>query len=133
MSENNQTLSELNDGPEAELQDPRCFIVSASYGSPFAAQVDLYRWFRDRVLLQSDLGIRFVDFYYNHSQPIADVINESPSLQLLMQLLLLVPTSCLYLLHAMGLSFWLCIIILGMAVVCAVSYQLRKKKALSSV
>ena len=132
-AQDNDTLAELNGEPEANLGDPRCFIVSASYGSPLADQVDLYRWFRDRVLLQTELGIRFVDFYYNHSEPIARVISESPLLQFFMQLVLLVPTCCLYLLHMMGGAVWLNAILCGFLLICVALFQLRRKKTRPSL
>jgi hypothetical protein len=54
-----------------------CFIATAAYGSPLAERVDTLRRFRDQWLLKSNLGASFVDFYYQHSQPLAYAISKS--------------------------------------------------------
>lgn len=56
-----------------------CFIATAAYGSPFAERVEILRRFRDQRLLHTALGATFVDFYYQHSPAIANVISESPT------------------------------------------------------
>ena len=54
-----------------------CFIATAAYGSPLAERVDTLRRFRDQLLLKSNLGAIFVDFYYRHSQSLANAISKS--------------------------------------------------------
>ena len=46
-----------------------CFIATASYGSPFASEVMIFRQFRDEKLLPSKLGSAFVRVYYFVSPP----------------------------------------------------------------
>lgn len=76
----NFTFTELNGESDAEKGDPRCFIVSAAFGSPFAKHVDIFRWGRDSFLLTSELGTKLVDYYYEHSLPVAEAIGRSPML-----------------------------------------------------
>lgn len=58
-----------------------CFIATAAYGSYFEPHVLTLRVFRDDVLLQSEWGEAFVDFYYEWSPPVADFIADSPLLK----------------------------------------------------
>lgn len=53
-----------------------CFIATAAYGSDTASQLDILREFRDTVLLPSDLGVRFVSFYYRIGPPIANLMSQ---------------------------------------------------------
>lgn len=54
-----------------------CFIATAAYGSPLAAEIDTLRAFRDRYMLTNTLGTAFVDAYYHLSPPIANRIAGS--------------------------------------------------------
>jgi hypothetical protein len=56
--------------------DSRCYIATAAYGSPYAAEVDTFRYFRDTVLVRSYFGRAFIAFYYKTSPPLADFIAE---------------------------------------------------------
>jgi len=98
----NYSLSELNGADEAKEGDPRCFIASAAFGSPFNRHVDIFRWARDEFLETSSLGHKFVEFYYNHSQPFADIIKASPVLQKTVRFILY-PIA--YFLYALQKSF----------------------------
>lgn len=53
-----------------------CFIATAAYGSAMAPQVQVLRDFRDRTLMHSALGRRFVGFYYQHSPAWAETIRD---------------------------------------------------------
>lgn len=57
-----------------------CFIATAAYGTPLAAQIDALRLLRDQYLLNNPLGTAFVDFYYHVSPSVADVIAAHPVL-----------------------------------------------------
>jgi hypothetical protein len=59
-----------------------CFIATAAYGSYLDPHVMVLRNFRDNVLLQSEIGTAFVNFYYKHSPPIADFIAQHDTLKL---------------------------------------------------
>lgn len=86
---------------------PQCFIATAAYGSSIDPHVDLFRWFRDRFILEFELGGKLMDFYYENSPPVADYIAQSPVLKFLVRLLLwplVLLISGLKL--ALGLSAW---------------------------
>jgi hypothetical protein len=54
-----------------------CFVATAAYGTPLAAEIDVLRRFRDEVLLEWTLGRAFVDAYYTHGPALADWVRES--------------------------------------------------------
>jgi hypothetical protein len=58
-----------------------CFIATAAYGTPMAAEVQILREFRDKYLLTNRLGRAFVDFYYTVGPPVAEFITEHPVLK----------------------------------------------------
>jgi len=58
-----------------------CFIATAAYGTPMAEEIEILRQFRDEYLLTNPLGQALVDLYYSISPPIAEFINEHPSLK----------------------------------------------------
>ena len=55
-----------------------CFIATAAYGTPMAADIDTLRAVRDTYLLNSAAGTAFVDAYYHVSPAIADVVAKYP-------------------------------------------------------
>ena len=68
-----------------------CFIATACYGSEFTDQVLLLKDFRDSFLNEFSLGESFIDFYYNHSPPVADFIRENEVLRFVTRVLLVEP------------------------------------------
>jgi len=58
-----------------------CFIATAAYGTPMAAEVQTLRTFRDRRLLTNPAGRAFVKTYYTISPPIANFIAKRPYLR----------------------------------------------------
>jgi hypothetical protein len=58
-----------------------CFIATAAYGTPLAAQLDVLRRFRDRTLLASPLGRIAVAAYYALSPPLAAAISTDDRLR----------------------------------------------------
>ncbi len=56
-----------------------CFIATAAYGTPLAAELDTLRGIRDAKLLTNPLGAAFTDAYYRLSPPAADFIATRPA------------------------------------------------------
>ena len=55
-----------------------CFIATAAYGTPWAADLDVLRHVRDEWLLSNALGTAFTDSYYRVSPAIADMVAARP-------------------------------------------------------
>tara|TARA_B100001248_G_scaffold262389_1_gene258001 strand:- start:5361 stop:6710 length:1350 start_codon:yes stop_codon:yes gene_type:complete len=53
------------------IDEGNCFVVTAAYGSPLDARLDIFRTFRDQILNRFSLGKKIVAFYYEHSRPLA--------------------------------------------------------------
>lgn len=68
-----------------------CFIATASYGSPFASEVTVFRQFRDEKLLPSKLGSAFVRVYYFVSPPLAKVVSKNKLLRVIIRQFCLEP------------------------------------------
>jgi hypothetical protein len=68
-----------------------CFIATATYGSPLAPEVMIFRQFRDETLLSSRVGGIFVALYYYVSPPLAQLIAKVPVLKIMVRSLLLNP------------------------------------------
>ena len=75
-----------------EYVRPRyCFVATAAYGTPTAAQIEVLREFRDVVLLESRAGSRFVAWYYAAGPPMAEVIEGNEVLRTLARVLVVDP------------------------------------------
>jgi len=59
--------------------DVRCFVVTACCGDVNSPEVVALLRFRDKFLLQSSLGIAFVEIYYRISPPLARWLQKHPS------------------------------------------------------
>ncbi|KYG67121.1 hypothetical protein AZI86_08915 [Bdellovibrio bacteriovorus] len=59
------------------LDDKKCFIATAAFGSPMAPEVESFREFRNHFLLTNPIGKAFVRAYYKHSPYFANLIAES--------------------------------------------------------
>jgi len=58
-----------------------CFIATAAYGTPMAAQLGDLRAFRDSALIDTPLGAAFVDSYYRLSPPVAAWLAQRPAMR----------------------------------------------------
>ncbi|MCY0988120.1 hypothetical protein OV203_13360 [Nannocystis sp. ILAH1] len=61
--------------------DTFCFLATAAWGAPWAAQVAALRAFRDDYLKTTPTGVDLIRFYYAHSPPLARVIAREPLLR----------------------------------------------------
>ncbi len=59
--------------------DLRCFIATATYGSPWSWQLRSLRQFRDQTLKTFYVGRQFIDFYYSYGPDWARWIHNNPS------------------------------------------------------
>lgn len=66
-----------------------CFIATAAFGSYQSGYVKLLREFRDKYLLTSEWGRKFVDWYYQSSPYLANYVSKSEALKALARLLLI--------------------------------------------
>lgn len=75
-----------------ESQGKECLIVTATFGSPLASEVQLVRSFRDDSIAKSYTGSRFMPgfnaWYYSFSPQVSAYINEHPYVKPGMQLLI---------------------------------------------
>ncbi|RYZ84452.1 MAG: hypothetical protein EOP06_18065, partial [Proteobacteria bacterium] len=58
-----------------------CFVATAAYGSPMAAEVTTFRRFRDNFLVPNKFGRQFIWFYYKNGPIAAKFIAESNTLR----------------------------------------------------
>lgn len=70
-------------------KDFNCFIATAAFGSNMNRVVQDLRHFRNRVLLPSAWGRKFVSWYYSWSPPAAAWLNEHPILKPFIRILLI--------------------------------------------
>lgn len=68
-----------------------CFIATAVYGYPEAPDIKTLQQFRDRVLLQNQIGSAFVAGYYRLSPPLARLVSRSVLLRAGIRRVLIAP------------------------------------------
>jgi PKD repeat protein len=81
-----QTAANVGEDDSGGGSDGACFIATAAYGSYMEPHVLSLRRFRDERLMPHRLGRQFVSLYYQYSPPVAQRIQDSPSLRLLTRL-----------------------------------------------
>jgi hypothetical protein len=65
-----------------------CFVATAAYGTPFAAEIFALRRFRDRYLASNQIGRFFVDAYGVIGPKLADLIRGNETLRAMSRALL---------------------------------------------
>jgi|GEM_PF-1461995 len=63
------------------VENFRCFIATAAYGTPMAGEIQILRDFRDKYLVTNPPGRLFVATYYKLSPPVARFIADHDSLR----------------------------------------------------
>ncbi len=58
-----------------------CFVATAAFGTPWAAEIDVLRWWRDAVLQHDRIGRPLVCLYYRVGPYLAAVVRRSPALR----------------------------------------------------
>ncbi|MHC5711453.1 CFI-box-CTERM domain-containing protein [Nostoc sp.] len=61
-----------------------CFVVTATYGTPYAPEVMKYRYFRDEYLTKNILGRKFISHYYRFGPIAASYIKKHPNVKKVM-------------------------------------------------
>jgi hypothetical protein len=107
------------------LDDKRCFIATAAYGSPLDDKVKTLRLFRDQFLLTNSWGKSFVEFYYNVSPQLADMIKQSELSKAAVRMILFPVVFIVE--KILNGTFWLFSIFFIIAGV-AVSFMIKRKK-----
>jgi hypothetical protein len=54
-----------------------CFIATIAFDSPEAEEVRCLRKFRDNVLCNSQIGIRFINWYYRNGPRLATIVGQN--------------------------------------------------------
>jgi hypothetical protein len=76
-------------GEDSGASSGGCFIATAAFGSPLAAEVEVLRRFRDRMLVTNAPGRLLVRAYYRASRPLAVAVADSPFLRAVARRILL--------------------------------------------
>jgi len=103
-----------------------CFIATAAYGSPLSGQLDVFRAFRDDVLLKSAAGAAAVDLYYTVSPGFADAVAAHPALAMAVRAAL-TPIA-----WALKWPAWAAAVAVGLTL-CAAAACLRRRRARAAV
>jgi hypothetical protein len=75
--------------PDPCDDEKSCFVATAAFGTEMSAKIDILRSFRDGYLLTNGPGRAFVEFYYEHSPPIAAAIESQGWLRTAVRILLM--------------------------------------------
>ncbi|MFX0205459.1 MAG: SBBP repeat-containing protein [Candidatus Hodarchaeota archaeon] len=85
----NANFSRISTGDGETEKKGGCFIATAAYNSPFHPHIDTLRDFRDKYLMPSKLGRKFVSLYYKYSPSLANFIAKHKILKLVIRISLL--------------------------------------------
>jgi len=86
ISEKDGTVREF-----CKLHKPKsggCFIATAAYGTPFAEEINVLRYWRDECLRKNRFGRMFIGCYYTGSPLLAYIISKSSILRSFTRLML---------------------------------------------
>lgn len=75
----------------SKQEKSNCFVVTATLGNEENLFVNSLRTFRDKILIDSDFGRRFIRWYYKNGPLIADFIRKSLVLRAIAFTLVVLP------------------------------------------
>jgi len=104
-----------------------CFIATAAFGSPLERHVQILRDFRDRYLLNTKPGQKFVKLYYQISPPIAGTIAKSKVLRMFTRWCLMPVIGVAYLIVMFGIVPTLLIITISFLMLFYFDWLQRKR------
>ena len=119
----------ISDTITIETEVDECFIATAAFGSKFDWPVALLRDFRDQYLLTNTMGTAFVEFYYKHSPPIAEVIASNQWLKTLVKVLLAPMIAIVYVVYHPTIMVIMLVFVIGTVIYRS---RLRNRPGLSS-
>jgi hypothetical protein len=83
----NKILDDFVEGDKKK----KCFIVTAVMGDVDNPSVVVMSKFRDRVLNQSSIGKRYINYYYEYSPSVANFIGEHKFIKQIVYFLIIKP------------------------------------------
>lgn len=96
-NDSGNTVGTGNDNRVEGLEDTRCFIATAAFGSTDSLYVKVLRRFRDKYLKPYRIGRSVIDMYYSISPPMASFIKARPVLRLITRIILIPAVSIAFL------------------------------------
>ncbi|CAK8722717.1 MAG: delta-60 repeat domain-containing protein [Candidatus Electronema aureum] len=102
-----------------------CFIATAAFGSVFDPAVQILRDFRDQFMSGNAVSRSLINFYYQHSPSIADVISQHNTLRFAVRMLLLPVIGVAWIALHIGLSELFFLVIAGFGLILCSQYALR--------
>ena len=85
-------------------KDVNCFVATAAYGTSLGPKLDLFRRFRNQVLLRRSWGVNLVKAYYHYGPFAARYIADKPALRAITRLALWPAYAFSYLALRFGLA-----------------------------
>lgn len=83
-----KTFSIYMKRPEVEVEENKCFVATAAFGSSDDSTVIILKKWRDRKLKESKMGILFIRYYYSLSPRLAAFIKNKKMLKKFTRLML---------------------------------------------
>jgi lysophospholipase L1-like esterase len=108
-----------------------CFIATAAFGSPVEKNVELLKQFRDKILLPTAPGKKFVKAYYRYSPPVADFIRDHEFVKLAVRMLLYPLVGFSFFLVKLSLWLQVALVLSVAALVAGSGFFLRRHTSLS--
>jgi len=97
------SFATITTGTDNKTEEKKsCFIATAAFGSPLHPHVKVLRDFRDKFLMASQAGRKFVSLYYRYSPAVAEIISQHEILKRSIRIFLLPAIGFSYLMVHFG-------------------------------